>query len=96
VTWQGAEPGRLRFRVRAEGDAFLVIADAWHPGWRAVRDPDGVAAPLPLYPADLFVRGVVVPAGEYDVELRFEPASLRWGAWISLLGLAALAWLWLR
>ena len=88
-------PGRVRLRYRAEEDAFLVIADAWHPGWRAVLDPGERAQELSLVPADLFLRGVSVPAGEHILLLTFEPRSLKLGMFITLMalvGLVALMW----
>ena len=85
------DPGRVRLRYRAEGDAFLVLADAWHPGWRATLDPERHPQPLELLPADLFLCGVAVPAGEHELLLVFAPRSLKAGAVISLLALAGLA-----
>ena len=84
------EPGRVQLRYWAEGDAFLVMADAWHPGWRAMLDPEAQPRLLSLLPADLFLRGVVVPAGEHTLLLTFEPRSLKMGASLSLLALASL------
>ncbi len=84
------EPGRIRLRYQTEGDAFLVISDAWHPGWRAVLDPSGPAQTLEILPTDLFLRGVAVPAGEHELLLAFEPRSLKLGAIVSLVALAGL------
>jgi uncharacterized membrane protein YfhO len=37
------------------------------------------------------VRGVVVPAGEHSIEMRFRPRSVYGGAALTLLGLAVAA-----
>jgi uncharacterized membrane protein YfhO len=89
-------PERLRLHYRADGDALLIVAEGWHPGWRAVLDPDMAnARDLPILPADIFLRGVPLPAGEHDLLMVFQPRSLRWGILISLLTLAGLALLWI-
>jgi hypothetical protein len=89
-------PERLRLHYRADDDALLIVSEGWHPGWRAVLDPDAEnARDLPVLPADIFLRGVPLPAGEHDLLMVFQPRSLRWGILISLLALAGLAILWL-
>lgn len=74
-------PEVLRFEVAPERDAILVVANAWYPGWRAWVD--GAEAPV-LRVNGLF-RGVPVPAGAREVEMRFEPGSFRVGAAVSVL-----------
>ncbi|NUQ37725.1 MAG: hypothetical protein HUU23_07980, partial [Caldilineales bacterium] len=46
--------------------------------------------------ADLLLRAVPVPAGQHTLTLTFRPASLRWGAWITLAAAGLLLWLWRR
>ncbi len=89
-------PERLRLHYEADGAALLIISEGWHPGWRAILDPDAAdARDLPVFPADIFLRGVALPAGEHDLLMIFQPSSLRWGMIISLLALAGLAILWI-
>ncbi len=89
-------PERLRLHYEADGAALLIISEGWHPGWRAILDPDAAdARDLPVFPADIFLRGVALPAGEHDLLMIFQPRSLRWGMIISLLALAGLAILWI-
>jgi len=45
---------------------------------------DGVE--VPIQRADFAFRAVGVPAGEHVVEFRYEPASVRYGALLSLAG----------
>jgi hypothetical protein len=71
-------------RLTAQGAGYLVLTDAWYPGWTATLD----GAPAPILRADLMFRAVFVPEGLHTVELRFEPASVRAGLWVS-----GLAWL---
>jgi hypothetical protein len=71
-------------RLATQGAGYLVLTDAWYPGWMATLD----GAPVPIRRADLMFRAVYVPEGAHTVEFRFEPASVRAGLWIS-----GLAWL---
>ncbi len=94
VSFLFQSPERSRLRYRAESEAFLVIADAWHPGWKAILDPDTEAIPLSIIPTDLFLRGMAVPPGDHEILLAFDPASFRLGGIISALSLFGLALLW--
>lgn len=53
----------------ATADRFVVLNELYHPSWRAWVD----GAPATVYPTNLVMRGIVVPAGARLVELRFEP-----------------------
>ena len=70
---------RVRIAVRAPADGYLVLSDAWYPGW--VATVDGVVTPVER--ANLLFRAVRVPAGEHMVEFRFESGSLRTGTLVS-------------
>ncbi len=80
-------PERLELAVTAAAPGFLVVTDAWYPGWQAAVD--GEAAPI-LH-ADVLFRAVPIPAGAHRVVLAFRPASLRWGVDLSLAGVLGLA-----
>jgi hypothetical protein len=77
------DPDRVVVRASVEGDAFLLLADAWYPGWRVSVD----GAPAKLYRADYAFRGVFLGPGEHVVDFRFEPRSFRVGAAVSCLSL---------
>jgi hypothetical protein len=80
----------LAIDVTAAADAFLLIADTYYPGWTAAVD----GQPVPLYRANLSVRGLAVPAGRHLVELRYDPPGLATGAALSAIALTALlAWI---
>lgn len=67
------EDTRIALRVEAPAPAYLVLKDAYYPGWEArVND-----APTPIYRANLIFRAVAVPAGESEVVFRFEPTIWR-------------------
>ena len=67
--------GRLAIETDAAAPRLLVVADSFHPGWRATVDGQP-ARVLPVYGDFL---GCVVPAGRHTVQLAFEPDSLRIG-----------------
>jgi len=83
--------GRIDVRVAVREPAWLVVAQAAVPGWRAEAD----GRPLPTGVADGALLAVRVPAGARRVRLRYAPAAWRLGAALSLVGLVTAAW-WLR
>jgi len=78
---------RQGYEVTASAPGWLCVTDAFYPGWRAEVD----GAPTEIVPAFFAFRAVPVPAGTSRVTLRYEPASLRWGAALTAAGLVALA-----
>ncbi|MGH2537927.1 MAG: YfhO family protein [Candidatus Promineifilaceae bacterium] len=80
-------PERISLEVKTDRPGLLVLTDAYYPGWEAELD----GAPVPIYPADVLFRALVVPAGSHTLELAYRPASVRLGMMVS--ALAWLAWL---
>lgn len=77
VVEDGAE--RVVVDVMADGAAFLVVGDAWFPGWRATID----GREAPILRANGFLRGVSLPGGDHRVEMIYAPRSLAVGLAIS-------------
>jgi len=69
VTFNGPAPG-----------GFLVLTDAYYPGWKAEVDGNEVN----VFPADCAFRAVAVPEGAEKVIFRFDPPELKTGTIISL------------
>jgi hypothetical protein len=67
VVFEETGPGRLRARVSAAADGFVVVSDAHYPGWTATLN----GAPVALYRANILFRAVPVPAGEHILEMTF-------------------------
>ena len=65
--------------VEMAADGFLVLSDAYYPGWAV--SVDGQATEL--YRADYLLRAVRVPAGHHSVLFRYAPMSFRVGASVS-------------
>jgi len=78
-------------RVRIESDAstpgYVVVVDAYAPGWRAEVD----GRPAPLLCANLAFRAVPVPAGRHVIEMTYRPVSVLVGAAISAAALLGTA-----
>jgi hypothetical protein len=84
--------GRLTLRVAADGPAFLVVSQVWYPGWQVWVDgrPAG-----PVLRTNYLFQGAALPAGEHQVELRFEPLSWRIGWGLAGAGLIVLGAIWI-
>jgi hypothetical protein len=65
--------------VDVEADApdggFLLLADAWHPWWRAEVD----GRPARVHKADVLFRAVAVAPGVHRVRFVFAPLAGAWG-----------------
>lgn len=78
-TWA---PDAVTVRARASADTFVVLNDAWYPGWHAFVD--GVEAPICR--ANGYVRAVRVGAGDHVVEFQYAPDSFVRGLAVSVGG----------
>jgi hypothetical protein len=77
---------RLQAQVSTDGPAYLVLKQAWYPGWRATVD----GRRIPIYRADLALQAVPVPTGQHAVVVEYRPGSLVVGAALSLAAAVAL------
>src|SRR5690554_3337741 len=74
----------LRFAVETDTTSMLVVSEIYYPaGWNAYLNGDRVD----IHPVNYILRGVVIPAGEHSLEMRFEPKSYRISVILSLIGL---------
>ncbi len=81
--------GAIETRVESETGGWLVLADAFDPGWTA----DVGGRPAQVYRANGPFMAVPVPAGSSVVSVRYRPRSLMFGAALSALALLSLAYL---
>jgi hypothetical protein len=84
-----ASNGRFTMSVTSPDGGFLVVSEAYYPGWRATVD--GVSTEV--YRTNLLLQGVVVPAGTHRVQLEFAPTILYGSGVLSLIGLGGVIWL---
>jgi len=78
------DPNRIVMRSSFDQPKFIVINEAFHPGWRCTID----GKPARLYQANIAFRGIYVPAGRHVVAMRFSSLLwLRYMIWIFYLGM---------
>jgi hypothetical protein len=76
-------PEQLTLAVDANVPGWLVVRDAFYPGW--VARVDGVEQPISI--ADTLFRAVQLLPGKHQVVFSYEPASVHLGAALSMVGL---------
>ena len=63
-------PNELHYHYKASSDRPVVFSEIYYPkGWHASVDGNDVG----LFRADWIFRGAVLPAGEHDIVMRFDP-----------------------
>jgi hypothetical protein len=87
-----ADARSVRVRATLPAAGFIVLNEAFYRGWTATLD----GAPVPILPANGFVRAVEAPAGEHEVVFTFATPGLTAGAIVSAVAWAALTLLALR
>jgi hypothetical protein len=80
------EPERVVIDAQLDAEGYLVLTDAWDPGWTVVVD--GAAAPIVR--ADVIFRAVYLEAGAHRVEFLYRPRAFYVGLVLSGIGLALL------
>ncbi|UWX57565.1 hypothetical protein NY406_10275 [Chlorobaculum sp. MV4-Y] len=71
----------IAMRVRAEGDALLVLSEVFYPErWRLTVD----GYEQPTLKIDGLIRGVVVPPGEHEVRFVYDRSRFETGRTVSL------------
>ncbi|NPV86418.1 MAG: YfhO family protein [Anaerolineae bacterium] len=87
VIWvNGYSPQRIELTIQAEGQGWVLIADAWYPGWNAYLD----GAVTKVYAGNYLFKAVEVPDGTHSLVLSYAPASFAVGAILSCVSLLGL------
>ena len=74
------------FHARLSEPAWLVTSKPWIPGWKAEIGERRLTTAC----ANEGFLAVALPVGEHDLILWYDPASVRIGGWLTVLGLAGL------
>ncbi len=69
VSFRRLSASRLEVQATMSAAGVVVVSEAYDPGWRA--RVDGV--PARVYPCDLALMAVMIPAGEHVVDLVYRP-----------------------
>jgi hypothetical protein len=83
IDWVADDPDRVILGIAAADRAFVVLADAWFPGWRARVDGSDV----PIHRVDQLLRGVIVPEGRHRLEMTFQPRGWASGVRLTQIGM---------
>ena len=98
ITLNSYAPNELRYSYKTGSDRPVVFSEIYYPdGWKAWIEPAGAygkvqnghyqptdkAQPLDVFRANWILRGAIVPAGEGEIVMRFEPESYQVGENIS-------------
>jgi hypothetical protein len=70
---------RVVVRAEASQAGFLVLTDAYYPGWTARVN----GRKVPIYQANYLFRAVPVEPGRAEVTFEYRPQSLMYGLWTS-------------
>ena len=91
-------PNELRYSFRTGSDRAAIFSEIYYPkGWKAWIEPVGSygevrgghyqptaeGRPVELFRADWMLRGAIIPSGEGQLIMRFEPDSYQLGENIS-------------
>lgn len=70
----------ISLKVKRGKPGFLVLSEIYYPdGWIAELNGEEI----PIYKTNYLLRGIEIPAGEHEVEFRFEPESYRIGVMLA-------------
>lgn len=90
--------GAIDVEVETSDPVWLLVKEAWYPGWRATLRPEpgsgtskAQTREVPVVRGDLLMMAVPVPAGRWRVELSYRPRVLGWGAVLSAVGWLSIA-----
>jgi Bacterial membrane protein YfhO len=80
-------PGDIRIAVNSPTRQLLVLAESYHSGWQATSGDERRT----IMRVNGDFMGCPVEPGKGEIHFRFRPASLRYGEWLSILGLGFIA-----
>jgi len=86
VTIVSYEPERVIIEADLASEGYLILTDAFYPGWRACVD----GRESSILRANLLFRAIRLSAGQHRVAFSYEPAFLKTGAAVSSVTLLAL------
>ena len=91
----------MELAVEVEQPGYVVLTDAWYPGWQAELAPletadEGASEELPVLRADLLFRAVPVEPGSWRLTFTYRPRSLYLGAGVTLLGLCGVGFIFVK
>ncbi|MEQ1949414.1 MAG: YfhO family protein [Bryobacteraceae bacterium] len=88
MTVHGANRVAMQAKLACTG--LVILTDTYYPGWKATVDGQSAN----ILEVDGAFRGIVVPAGDHTLEMKYRPTSVMAGGLLTLLAsfVAAGAW----
>jgi hypothetical protein len=86
VTIESYEPEQVTLTANLTAPGFLLLNDAFYPGWEATVGE----RPVPIYQANFLFRAVRLDAGVSKVRFTYRPWSFRLGVILCALTMAAI------
>jgi hypothetical protein len=83
-------PNKVSITTKSLAPAILVLSENHYPGWKAYVD----SHPVETLRVDYNLRGVVLTAGQHDIEFLYRPKSVLLGLAVSLISLIGLLLWW--
>jgi len=84
-------PEKVSLQAKLKAPGYLVLADAYYPGWKSTVD----GAEVEVLQANFLFKAIFLSPGEHQVEFTYQPASFELGWRISALTLGLMLGLWL-
>lgn len=75
-------PEKLVYKSSNQGNGLVVFSEIWYgpdKGWKAYIDGEEV----PLFRVNYALRGIEVPAGQHEIEMKFHPQAYYAGLTVS-------------
>lgn len=87
------QPGRMVFEYSGLSDELLVVADAWHPFWKAAAQGEAI----PVLKVNGIFKGIRLKPGHYDVTMYFDNSPYKFGIYVSVAAWFVFVgfWLWI-
>lgn len=70
----------IKLKAKATGTNFLLLSEIYYPEWKAYID----GKETDIIKSNYFMRGIVVPSGEHNIELKYESHKFQVGKNASL------------
>lgn len=77
----------VSYTTKSQTEQLAVFSEIYYPGWQATID----GQPANIARANYVLRAVVIPAGEHEVSMTFEPQSVKATETVAYTALAVLA-----
>ena len=74
----------IKLKTSSGTGGLVVLSEVYYPSWKAYVD----GQPAEVYATDQLLRSVAIPAGDHEVELRYESQALEVGIMISVVAYA--------